>query len=105
MAKATDGEAFAMLVHNPKVKHAVKLDVVLVEADMVTSPVTRRGMLWFGVGCGLLTGVIRLWGGYPEGVSFAILLMNAATPLIDRWTRPRVFGGRKRTLFSEGVGK
>ena len=68
--------------------------------DMVTSPVTRKGMLIFGVGCGLLTAVIRLWGGYPEGVSFAILLMNAATPLIDRYTKPRVFGqGRK--LFQE----
>ena len=68
--------------------------------DMVTSPVTRKGMLVFGVGCGLLTAVIRLWGGYPEGVSFAILLMNAATPLIDRYTKPKVFGeGRK--LYEE----
>ena len=60
--------------------------------DMVTSPVTPRGMLLFGAGCGLITLMIRLFGGYPEGVSFAILLMNAATPLIDRYTRPRVFG-------------
>jgi electron transport complex protein RnfD len=60
--------------------------------DMVTSPVTPRGMLVFGVGCGLITVLIRLFGGYPEGVSFAILLMNAATPLIDRFTRPRKFG-------------
>ncbi len=61
--------------------------------DMVTSPVTRVGMIIFGVGCGVITAVIRLVpGGFPEGVSFAILLMNAATPLIDRYTRPRVFG-------------
>jgi electron transport complex protein RnfD len=60
--------------------------------DMVTSPVTAPGMLLFGVGCGVLTVLIRLFGGYPEGVSFAILLMNAATPLIDRYLRPRVFG-------------
>jgi Na+-translocating ferredoxin:NAD+ oxidoreductase subunit D len=60
--------------------------------DMVTSPVTTRGLLLFGVGCGLITVLIRLFGGYPEGVSFAILLMNAATPLIDRYTRPRKFG-------------
>jgi electron transport complex protein RnfD len=60
--------------------------------DMVTSPVSTRGMLVFGVGCGLLTVLIRLFGGYPEGVSFAILLMNAATPLIDRYLRPRTFG-------------
>ena len=60
--------------------------------DMVTNPVTNLGMLLFGIGCGLLTAVIRLFGGYPEGVSFAILLMNAMTPLLNRWTRPRVFG-------------
>lgn len=60
--------------------------------DMVTSPVTTRGMLLFGVGCGVLTVLIRLFGGYPEGVSFAILLMNAATPLIDRYLRPGTYG-------------
>jgi len=60
--------------------------------DMVTTPVSTRGMLLFGVGCGLLTVLIRLFGGYPEGVSFAILLMNAATPLIDRYLRPKTFG-------------
>jgi len=71
--------------------------------DMVTSPVTRKGMLIFGIGCGVLTSVIRLWGGYPEGVSFAILLMNAVTPLIDRYTKPRVFGQPARKLFEEGA--
>jgi electron transport complex protein RnfD len=60
--------------------------------DMVTSPVTPAGMVLFGVGCGVLTVLIRLFGGYPEGVSFAILLMNAATPLIDRYVHPRVYG-------------
>lgn len=60
--------------------------------DMVTSPVTPPGMILFGVGCGVLTVLIRLFGGYPEGVSFAILLMNAATPLIDRYVRPRCYG-------------
>jgi electron transport complex protein RnfD len=60
--------------------------------DMVTTPITRRGMLIFGTGCGIITVLIRLFGGYPEGVSFAILLMNAATPLIDRYTRPQVCG-------------
>lgn len=66
--------------------------------DMVTTPVAPRGMILFGVGCGVLTVLIRLFGGYPEGVSFAILLMNAATPLIDRYFRPRTFGvaGRGR---------
>jgi len=60
--------------------------------DMVTSPITRKGNIIFGIGCGVLTAVIRLYGGYPEGVCYSILLMNTAVPLIDRWTRPRVFG-------------
>jgi electron transport complex protein RnfD len=60
--------------------------------DMVTSPVTNRGMMVFGAGCGVITIVIRLFGGYPEGVSYSILLMNAATPLIDRYMRPKTFG-------------
>ncbi|MCP4132164.1 MAG: RnfABCDGE type electron transport complex subunit D [bacterium] len=60
--------------------------------DMVTSPVTKRGMLLFGAGCGTLTFGIRIIGGYPEGVSYAILLMNAVVPLIDRFIRPKVFG-------------
>jgi electron transport complex protein RnfD len=63
--------------------------------DMVTSPVTKTGMLVFGAGCGVITMLIRKWGGYPEGVSFAILIMNALTPLINRGTRPRVFGQPK----------
>ncbi len=53
--------------------------------DMVTSPISMRGQLIFGLGCGLLTAIIRLWGGYPEGVSFAILIMNGFVPLLDRW--------------------
>jgi electron transport complex protein RnfD len=68
------------------------LGVFFMATDMVTSPVTSRGMLVYGIGCGLMTVLIRLFGGYPEGVSFAILLMNAATPLIDRYTQPRKFG-------------
>jgi electron transport complex protein RnfD len=68
------------------------LGAFFMATDLVTSPVTHRGMLIFGVGCGLITMMIRFWGGYPEGVSFSILLMNAATPLIDRWVKPRTFG-------------
>ena len=60
--------------------------------DLVTSPVTKSGRIIFGVGCGVLTMLIRIFGGYPEGVSFAILLMNCATPLLDRYTRPEAFG-------------
>ncbi len=62
--------------------------------DMVTTPVTFKGRLLFGLGCGILTVVIRLWGGYPEGVSYAILLMNLTTPLLNRSTRPKTFGGK-----------
>ena len=68
------------------------LGAFFMATDMVTSPVTYRGMVIFGCGCGLLTVLIRLFGGYPEGVSFAILLMNAATPLIDRYIKPKIYG-------------
>ncbi|MFH1008174.1 MAG: RnfABCDGE type electron transport complex subunit D [Candidatus Latescibacterota bacterium] len=61
--------------------------------DMVTSPITPRGRWIFGIGCGILTVVIRRVGGYPEGVSYSILLMNLTVPLIDRYTRPKIFGG------------
>jgi|UniRef100_A0A7V3V0E0 electron transport complex protein RnfD len=64
--------------------------------DYVTSPLTARGRIIFGIGCGVLTMLIRLWGGYPEGVCYSILLMNVATPLIDRLTPPRVFGTRSK---------
>ena len=60
--------------------------------DYVTGPITKKGQLIFGVGCGVITSVIRLWGGYPEGVSYSILLMNALTPLIDKFVLPRRFG-------------
>jgi len=63
--------------------------------DMVTTPVTFYGRILFGVGCGVITVLIRQIGGYPEGVSYSILLMNLLTPLLDRWTRPKVFGGQK----------
>jgi electron transport complex protein RnfD len=60
--------------------------------DMVTSPVTNKGLVIFAVGCGLITAIIRLYGGYPEGVCYSIILMNTAVPLIDRYTRPRIYG-------------
>ncbi len=68
------------------------LGAFFMATDMVTSPITTKGMLIFGTGCGVLTMVIRLFGGYPEGVSFAILIMNAVTPLIDTYTQPLSFG-------------
>ncbi len=68
------------------------LGAFFMATDMVTTPVTKQGMILFGIGCGVLTMVIRKWGGYPEGVSFSIVLMNALTPLLNRATKPRAFG-------------
>ncbi len=68
------------------------LGAVYMATDMVTSPVTHRGAWIFGAGIGLLAVLIRLWGGLPEGIMYAILLMNAMVPFIDRATQPRVFG-------------
>ncbi|MBN1295994.1 RnfABCDGE type electron transport complex subunit D [bacterium] len=68
------------------------LGAFFMATDMVTSPLTRNGQMIFGFGCGLLTGIIRLFGGYPEGVAFAILLMNATVPLIDRYTEVKKVG-------------
>jgi len=75
---------------------AALLGAFFIATDPVTSPVTRKGQIVFGIGCGLLVYVIRTWGGYPEGVAFAVLLMNAMAPLIDRTMRPRVYGRTKK---------
>ena len=68
------------------------LGAVFMATDYVTSPMNPRGMLIFGVGIGVITVVIRLFGAYPEGVSFAILIMNAFTPLINTYIKPKRFG-------------
>ena len=70
------------------------LGAFFMATDYVTSPLAASGKVVFGIGCGVVTVVIRLFGAYPEGVSFAILLMNAFTPLIDRAFKPSVFGAR-----------
>ena len=69
------------------------LGAFFMATDWVSSPITQKGKLIFGCGCGILVVVIRLFGGYPEGVCYSILLMNMITPLIDRYTKARVFGG------------
>ena len=74
----------------------IMLGAFFMATDMVTSPLTKTGRIYFGIGCGLLTTVIRLYGGFPEGVSFAILLMNLLVPLIDKYTLPKAFGEVKR---------
>ena len=69
----------------------IMLGACFMATDMVTSPMSKMAQLIFGFGCGLLTIIIRNWGAYPEGVSFAILLMNAVTPLLNRWCKPARF--------------
>ena len=70
------------------------LGAFFMATDYVTTPITKKGQLIFGIGCGLITFVIRKFGGYPEGVSYSILMMNAAVPLIDRHMRPRRYGAK-----------
>ncbi len=77
----------------------VILGAFFMATDYVTSPLTRIAQLIFGFGCGLITFVIRKWGGYPEGVSFAILMMNATVPLLDRFFSPRIYGHIRRSNF------
>ena len=71
---------------------ALVLGAFFIATDPVTGCTSNRGRLIFGVGVGIITLSIRSWGGYPDGVAFGILLMNMAAPLIDRYTRPRIFG-------------
>ena len=72
------------------------LGAFFMATDYVTTPNTSLGMIIFGLGCGILTFAIRTFGGYPEGTSFAIILMNVATPLIERFTIPKAFGEVKK---------
>jgi electron transport complex protein RnfD len=82
-------------LYNPIIHLAsggLMLGACFMATDYVTSPMTNKGMIIYGVGIGFITMAIRLWGAYPEGVSFAILLMNAFTPLINSYTSPKRFG-------------
>jgi electron transport complex protein RnfD len=73
------------------------LGAFFIATDPVSGATTPRGKLMFGFGAGLLTIIIRTWGGFPDGVAFAILLMNLCVPLIDAWTQPMVYGGARKT--------
>ncbi|MHB1085662.1 MAG: RnfABCDGE type electron transport complex subunit D [Thiobacillus sp.] len=75
---------------------SVMLGAFFIATDPVSGATTPRGKLIFGFGAGLLTIIIRTWGGFPDGVAFAILLMNLSVPLIDAWTQPRIYGGVDR---------
>ena len=68
------------------------LGAIFMATDYVTSPMTKKGQILYAVGIGLLTAIIRLFGSYPEGMSFAILIMNALTPLINAYVKPKHFG-------------
>ena len=72
------------------------LGAIFMATDYVTSPITKLGQVVFGIGCGVLTVVIRYFGGYPEGVSYAILIMNCCVVLLDRIGRPKKFGAPKK---------
>lgn len=68
------------------------LGSIFMATDYVTSPMSHKGMIIYGVAIGLLTIIIRQWAAYPEGMSFAILIMNAFTPLINMYVKPKRFG-------------
>ena len=78
------------------VSGATMLGAFFIATDYVTSPVSKKGQLVFGVGVGLLTWAIRTFAGYPEGMAFAVLLMNSLTPIIDQQFRPRMFGRTRK---------
>ncbi len=71
------------------------LGAVFMATDMVASPMTHAGCVLYGILIGSLVVVIRVWGGLPEGIMYAILLANAVSPQIDHWLQPRVFGSRR----------
>lgn len=80
---------------------AAMLGAFFIATDPITASTTPRGRLIYGAGIGVLTYVIRTWGGYPDGVAFAVVLMNMATPTIDYYTKPRVFGATRRRKGGE----
>ena len=89
------GGEIALPPHYHVLTGGLLLGAFFMATDYVTSPITAKGQLIFGVGCGVITMVIRIFGAYPEGVSFAILLMNGFVPLIERYSRPKRFGSQE----------
>jgi electron transport complex protein RnfD len=88
-----------MLGHDPlfaTLAGGLMIGAFFMATDYVTTPVTPKGRLIFGFGCGLVTVLIRYFGGFPEGVNYSILFMNILTPVIDAHVHPRLFGGGKR---------
>lgn len=91
---------FALIFRQDPIFHILAggllIGAFFMATDYVTSPITKNGKLIFGFGCGFLTIILRLFSGYPEGVMFSILLMNAVVPLIERYTKLKPFGYRKQ---------
>ena len=91
---------FTLILGENPIEHILSggllLGAIFMATDYSTSPSTKWGKVIFGLGCGLITVLIRVFGGYPEGVSFAILLMNILTPYINVWTKRKPFGGVKK---------
>ena len=94
-AATGNGEALQMAIFHV-LAGGVMLGAFFMATDYVTSPLLPMGKVIFGIGCGLLTMIIRLWGQYPEGVSFSILIMNCLTPLIENFCQKRLYGGAKK---------
>ena len=92
---AGTGDAMEMAVFHI-LAGGVMLGAIFMATDYVTTPLLPMGKVIFGIGCGLITMVIRIWGSYPEGVSFSILLMNCLTPLINDFCQKRMYGGAKK---------
>ena len=90
-----EGEALQMAIFHV-LAGGVMLGAFFMATDYVTSPLLPMGKVIFGIGCGLITMIIRLWGQYPEGVSFSILIMNCLTPLIENFCQKRLYGGAKK---------
>ena len=90
-----DGNALQMAIFHV-LAGGVMLGAFFMATDYVTSPLLPMGKVIFGIGCGLITMLIRLWGQYPEGVSFSILIMNCMTPLINNFCQKRMYRGAKK---------
>ncbi|MEE9493250.1 MAG: electron transport complex subunit RsxD [Gammaproteobacteria bacterium] len=88
---AADSDSFASPIFH-LFSGATMLGAFFIATDPVSACTTKKGQLYFGAGIGILIYIIRTWGGYPDGVAFAVLLMNMAAPTIDYYTQPRVFG-------------
>ena len=99
----------ALLCGQPPLYHLLSggllLGAIFMATDYTTSPVTKTGRVIFGIGCGLLTVLIRYFGSYSEGVSYSILIMNACVWIIDRYVRPRRFGVKRFRKAGADNGK